>query len=101
MENFSNISQMVYNGETILITRPHNLNLVLITEADYNANYNKKAASRKGQAGKLADTKDRHKAIALLDGLLAGDEVVLDDIRAVSRPERFTKRCHSERSEEY
>ena len=62
---------------------------MLITEADYNANYNKKAASRKGQAGKLADTKDRHKTIALLDGLLAGDEVVLDDIRAERRTKKY------------
>ena len=88
-ENFSKISQIVYSGETVLITRPHKRNLVLITEADYNANYKKTVESRRKQTGRLTDPKDRRKAISALDGLLAGDDVSLDDIRSERRAKRY------------
>jgi len=34
--DFKRISEIVSGGETVLITRPHNNNLVVISEVDYN-----------------------------------------------------------------
>ena len=90
-ENFSQISQKVYEGETVLITRPHKRNLVLITEADYNENYKKAVESRQKQPGRLMDPKARREALHSLYGLLTGVEVNLNDIKAERRAEKYER----------
>ena len=88
-ENFSKISQMVYNGETVIITRPHNRNLVLITEADYNENYKKTVELKQKRRKGLTDTKARREALRSLHGLLAGEDINLNEVRAERRAEKY------------
>ena len=88
-DNFAKISQLVYNGETVLIMRPHKQNLVLITEADYKENFKEAAKSKQKRSSRLTDPKDRRKALNSLNGLLAGEDVNLEDVRAERRAEKF------------
>jgi len=57
--NFSRISEILNNGETVLISRPHNQNYVMLTEKEYNQ---LRKASRKA-SGDLE--KQRQKAANL------------------------------------
>jgi antitoxin YefM len=34
--NFKKVSEIVYAGEPVLIARPHNENLIVLSERDYN-----------------------------------------------------------------
>ncbi len=34
--NFKNICSQVFNGETVMLSRPKNQNVVMISEAEYN-----------------------------------------------------------------
>jgi antitoxin YefM len=35
-DNFNNIFDMVVNGETVIVSRPHNQNVIVISEHEYN-----------------------------------------------------------------
>ena len=35
-DNFKGICDLVVNGETVIVSRPHNQNVVVLSEADYN-----------------------------------------------------------------
>ena len=35
-ENFKNFCDMVFTGETIIVSRPKNENIVMLSEAEYN-----------------------------------------------------------------
>ena len=35
-DNFKNFCEKVYNGETLIISRPKNENIVMLSESEYN-----------------------------------------------------------------
>ena len=92
--DFSRISQLVYNGQKVLIARPHNQNLVLITEADYNTHFQAENSSPQNlstltvtanPAEKLQTPAQKREALHSLHGLLSGVDESLEEIRAQRR----------------
>lgn len=80
--NFGKISKMVYEGKRVLISRPHNQNLVLITEDEFNKYIGSDSPSR---SINTVDPEVRRKALNSLHGLLEGVDTTLDEIRADRR----------------
>lgn len=35
-DNFKNICDLVFNGETVIVSRPHNQNVVVLSEQEFN-----------------------------------------------------------------
>ena len=73
-DNFKSLCEKVFNGETLIISRPKNENIVMLSEAEYN---------------ELAKAKRNAEYLAMLDKSMAEAAAGGFTVKTVAELERF------------
>ena len=86
-QDFKRIAERIVQGEKILISRPKNENIVMITETEYNQlNKLRESATTRTLKDVLRETQ----AQAMMNGT---SELTMDDINDIVAEVRESKKC--------